>query len=148
MNTAALPLSLALLGGFLIALQAPTNAMLAKATQSPIVAAFISFVVGAIALGVLVAATSGRLFPPQLKLLPWYAWMGGLYGAVFVSVIVFATPRIGVAALLTTAIGGQLLAAVVLDHYGMLGLTRQPVSIERMGGVALVLMGALLVSRR
>ena len=148
MNTAALPLSLALIGGFMIALQAPTNAMLAKATQSPIVAAFISFLVGAIALGILVAATSGRLFAPQLKLLPWYAWMGGLYGAVFVTVLVFAAPRVGVTALLTTAIAGQLLAAVIIDHYGLMGLTRQTVSFERIGGVALVLLGAFLVSRR
>ena len=49
--------------------------------------------------------------------------------------------------LLTAAIGGQLLAAIILDHYGMLGLARQPVSVEKIAGVLLVLLGAWLVRR-
>jgi transporter family-2 protein len=147
MNTAALPLALAVIAGILIAIQAPTNAILGKASGSPVVAAFISFVVGTLALGAMVAASSGRLFAPELKAVPWYAWAGGLYGAFFVAMAAFAAPRIGVATLLTAAIGGQILAALVLDHYGMLGLARQPVSWERIAGVGLVLIGAVLVRR-
>ena len=147
MNAAALPLSLALLGGFLIAVQAPTNAMLAKASGSPVVAAFISFLVGTIALGVVAAGTSGKLFAPEFKGLPWYAWLGGLYGAIFVAVLAFAAPKIGVASALTAAIAGQLVAALILDHFGLLGLNAQPATLERIGGVALVLAGVVLVRR-
>jgi transporter family-2 protein len=147
MNAAALPLSLALVGGFLIAVQAPTNAMLAKASGSPVVAAFISFLVGTIALGAVAAGTSGRLFAPEFKGLPWYAWLGGLYGAIFVAVLAFAAPKIGVASALTAAIAGQLVAALILDHFGLLGLNAQPATLERIGGVALVLAGVVLVRR-
>ena len=49
-----------------------------------------------VALGALVAATSGRLFAPELKAVPWYAWLGGFYGAVFVVVAAFGAPKIGV----------------------------------------------------
>lgn len=136
-----------MIGGALLAIQAPTNALLGKASGSPIVAAFISFLIGTIALGAAVAATSGRVFDPSLKQVPWYAWLGGFYGAFFVAVAAFGAPRVGVGVLLTAAIAGQLAAALVLDHFGLLGLTRHPVTLTRAAGLALVLVGAALVRR-
>jgi len=147
MNAAALPLALAVIAGLFIAIQAPTNAILGKASGSPVVAAFISFVVGTLALGAMVAASSGRLFAPELRQVPWYAWLGGFYGAFFVAMAAFAAPRIGVATMLTAAIGGQILAALMLDHFGLLGLARQQVRVERIAGAVLVLIGAVLVRR-
>ena len=147
MNAGTLTLALALFAGLLMAIQAPTNAILGKATGSPVVAAFISFLVGTVALGAIVAGSAGRLFAPELKSVPWYSWMGGLYGAFFVAIAAFGAPKIGVGPLLTAAIAGQLLGAIVLDHYGLLGLARQPVSIEKVAGVALVLLGAWMVRR-
>jgi transporter family-2 protein len=147
MNGATISLVLAIIAGVLIAVQAPTNALLGKASGSPIVAAFISFVVGAIALGAVVGATSGKLFAPGLRQVPWYAWIGGFYGAFFVAVAAFAAPRVGVGVLLTAAVAGQLAAALVLDHYGLLGLARHPVTLTRAAGFLLVLVGAVLVRR-
>lgn len=147
MNVAGISLLLALVAGALMAVQAPTNAILGKASGSPVVAAFISFLVGAVALGAVTAATSGRLFAPGFRQVPWYAWAGGLYGAVFVAVAAFAAPRIGVGPLLTAAVAGQLAGAIVIDHYGMLGMDRHPVTLARIGGILLVLAGAWLVRR-
>jgi transporter family-2 protein len=147
MNGAAVAILFAVIGGALLAVQAPTNALLGKASGSPIVAAFISFLVGTIALGAAVAATSGRLFDPSLKHVPWYAWIGGFYGAFFVAVAAFGAPRVGLGVLLTAAIAGQLAAALVLDHYGLLGLARHPVNVTRTLGLGLVLVGAVLVRR-
>ena len=147
MNAATVTLVLALIAGFLMAVQAPTNAILGKASGSPVVAAFISFVVGTLALGAVAAASSGRFLAPELKAVPWYAWLGGFYGAFFVAIAAFGAPKIGVGPLLTAAIGGQLIGAILLDHFGMLGLSRQPVSLEKVAGVALVLFGAWLVRR-
>jgi transporter family-2 protein len=147
MNGAAAAILFAVIGGALLAIQAPTNALLGKASGSPIVAAFISFLVGTIALGAAVAATSGRLFDPSLKQVPWYAWVGGFYGAFFVAVAAFGAPRVGVGVLLTAAIAGQLAAALVLDHYGLLGLARHPVNLTRALGLVLVLVGAVLVRK-
>ena len=147
MNAGTLTLALALFAGVLMAIQAPTNAILGKATGSPVVAALISFIVGSVALAAAVAGTAGRLFAPELKLVPWYAWLGGFYGAFFVAIAAFGAPKVGVGPLLTAAIAGQLLGAVTLDHYGLLGLARQPVNIEKIGGVVLVLLGAWMVRR-
>lgn len=147
MNAASIPLALAVIAGIFMSVQAPTNAILGKASGSPVVAAFISFLVGTVALGAVVAAGSGRLLAPELRSVPWYAWLGGLYGAFFVAIAAFGAPRIGVGPLLTAAIAGQLIGAVILDHYGLLGLARQPLSIEKVVGVVLVLVGAMLVRR-
>ena len=147
MNAGTLTLALALFAGVLMAIQAPTNAILGKATGSPVVAALISFIVGSVALAAVVAGTAGRLFAPELKSVPWYAWLGGFYGAFFVAVLAFGAPRVGVAVLLTAGIAGQLAAALVLDHYGLLGLSQHQVTPVRVAGVALVLAGAMLVRR-
>jgi bacterial/archaeal transporter family-2 protein len=147
MNGGALAVLLAVIGGVLLAIQAPTNAILGKASGSPVVAAFISFLIGTIALGAVVAASSGKLFAPGLKQVPWYAWIGGFYGAFFVAVAAFGAPRVGVGVLLTAAIAGQLAAALLLDHFGLLGLARHPVNLTRAMGFVLVLVGAVLVRR-
>ena len=147
MNGALASLILAVIGGALLAIQAPTNAILGKASGSPIIAAFISFLIGTLALGAAVGVSSGRLFAPGLKQVPWYAWLGGFYGAFFVAVAAFGAPRVGVGVLLTAAIAGQLAAALVLDHYGLLGLARHPITLSRGLGFALVVMGAVLVRR-
>ena len=70
-----------------------------------------------------------------MRALPWYAWVGGAYGAVFVAVAAFASPCIAIASLLAFVIAGQLLAAVALDHVGVLGLAKQAVTPTRVFGL-------------
>ena len=147
MSGALLSLFVALVGGVLLAAQAPTNALLGKASGSAIVAAFISFLIGTIALGAAVAVTSGKLFDPGLKQVPWYAWLGGFYGAFFVAAAAFGAPRVGLGVFLTAAIAGQLAAALLVDHYGLFGLIRQPVTLTRAAGLLLILVGAVLVRK-
>ena len=137
----------AFLAGALIALQAPTNAMLSRAVGSPVNAAMVSFAVGLAALGIAALALGVRPEPAQVRALPWYAWTGGLYGAVFVAIAAFAAPRMGVTLFLIVAIGGQLAMALLLDRSGAFGLPVQEVTLPRIGGVLLVVAGAWLVQR-
>lgn len=147
MNQIAFAVLAALVGGALLALQPPTNAMLARGVGSTLNAATISFAVGTLAL--LLAAAIARVKPEwsAAKALPAWAWFGGAYGAVFVFAIAFGAPRIGVAATLTLAIAAQLATAVTLDHFGWLGLPARPITLGRLAGVALVFAGAVLVRR-
>jgi transporter family-2 protein len=140
-------ITLAIVAGILTTLQAPTNAILARAFGSPFSAALVSFLVGTLALLLFWLLLVPRPEPTELRTLPWYAWLGGLYGAFFVSVAAFATPRVGVAVFVTAAIAGQLAIAVLLDHVGALGLQRQPATFVRIIGVLMVLGGVLLVRR-
>lgn len=142
-----LPLLLVFVAGWMVALQAPTNAMLARAGGSPVLAALISFAVGTAALLSVWLATESRPTSSSLGSLPWYAWLGGIYGAIYVAVAAYAAPRIGVATLITVVIAGQIVMALWLDHMGALGLEREPLSPVRILGAMLVLAGVFLVRR-
>lgn len=139
---------LAVVSGALVALQAPTNAMLSRAVGSPVNAALVSFGVGFAALAAAALALGVRPGGEAVKALPWYAWTGGLYGAVFVAVAAFAAPRLGVTFFLTAAIAGQLAMALLLDRAGAFGVPVQEISTHRLAGVVLVLAGAWLVQQR
>jgi transporter family-2 protein len=148
MNPAILiPSMLVLLAGGMIALQAPTNSMLAKAGGSPVLAALISFAVGTAALGIVWLASGNRPAPSSFGSLPWYAWVGGAYGAIYVGIAAYAAPRIGLAPLITIGVAGQIIMALLLDHFGAFGLPREPLSIARVGGAVLVAAGVILVRR-
>ena len=147
MALAPIALTLALVAGIAMAVQAPTNAMLARALGSPVTAALVSFLIGSLALAAFALFLPGRADGAAVRALPWYAWAGGIYGAFFVAVAAFGAPRVGVAALLTAAVAGQLIAAVALDHMGALGLEKQPVSAGRLIGLLLVMAGVVLVRR-
>ena len=142
-----IPILLVFLAGGMVALQAPTNAILAKAGGSPILAALISFTVGTIALLVVWLMSGNRPGAAPFAGLPWYAWIGGLYGAIFVAVAAYAAPKIGLATLITVGIGGQIAMALWMDHVGALGLPREPINVGRVGGALLVLAGVVLVRR-
>ena len=145
--TLLLPILLVLVAGSMVALQAPTNAMLAKAGGSPVLAALISFGVGTAALLGVWLASGSRPASSAFAGLPWYAWIGGLYGAFFVAVAAYASPRIGLATLITVGIAGQIAMALWLDHLGALGLPREPISLGRIAGALLVIAGVVLVRR-
>jgi len=143
---ALLPLLVTLIAGLGLALQPPTNAVLARTSGSVLLAALASFVVGTLMLALLWLAAD-RTPPAALRGVPAWAWIGGAYGAFYVSASAFAAPRLGLAAMLTVMIAGQLAMALVLDHFGLMGLPRAPISLGRIAGVVLVLAGVLLVRR-
>ena len=138
---------LMLVAGALVAIQAPINAMLARGLGSAVSAAVVSFAVGLVALAVVALLTAPRPETAALRALPPHAWIGGLMGAVFVASAAWAAPRLGIAWLLVLTIAGQLAAALVIDHFGLLGAPRQPATAARLAGLALVLAGAALMRR-
>ena len=135
------------LAGAATALQAPINARLATAVGSSVNAALVSFAVGTIALIGLALVLQVRPDMAATRALPWYAWVGGLCGVVFVIAATWGVPRLGVATTITLMVAGQLLLGLILDHFGAFGAPRQPINIGKMAGVALVIGGVLLVRR-
>ena len=73
-------------------------------------------------------------------------WVGGCLGTFYVWSTIFATPKIGAALALALTIAGQMIAALFLDHYGALGLTKYAASPTRIAGVVLVVLGVSLVA--
>jgi bacterial/archaeal transporter family-2 protein len=132
--------------GGLIALQAPINAGLGKATGD-ITAAMISFMVGTAAL-FLVVLISGKLGGvTHAGDVEWYYLIGGLLGAIYVANALVAVGSIGAGGVAAATVAGQLTASVIVDRLGILGLEQVPLSPARILGVALLLAGTVLVVR-
>ncbi|HEY0111284.1 MAG TPA: DMT family transporter [Fibrella sp.] len=139
-------LLLALLTGIAISIQAGINSSLRLSLNNPLLASLISFGTGFFTLLLVHIATGGGLLPlASLRSLTWWKWTGGVIGAVYVTTVILAVPRIGTANLVSLSVAGQLLAAVVLDHYGMLGFVQHPANGWRLLGIGLILAGVLLV---
>ena len=147
MNPSLFAMLAVVFGGAATALQAPTNAKMMTAVGSPVNAAFVSFAVGTAALGILAVVLQTRPDMAASRALPWYAWVGGLYGAIFVVAATWGVPKLGVATTITLMVAGQLLLSLVLDHFGVMDVPKQPMNLGRVAGVALVLIGVLLVRR-
>ncbi|RZJ91302.1 MAG: DMT family transporter [Brevundimonas sp.] len=147
MNPMLLSMIAVVLAGGATALQAPTNAKMMGAVGSPVNAAFVSFAVGTAALGILAVILQARPDMVAARALPWYAWVGGLYGAIFVVAAAWGVPRLGVALTITLMVAGQLLIGLILDHFGAFGTTAHPLNLGRVAGVALVIVGVVMVRR-
>ncbi len=139
---------LGLAAGAAVAFQAPINARMRQAFASPLQAALVSFVVGSGALVLLVAVESKPWPRGGFGGVPWWGWIGGTLGAFYITASIFLAPRIGALALVGLVVAGQLATALVLDHFGMLSLPRQPITLARLAGAAMFLAGVWLFMRR
>jgi transporter family-2 protein len=132
--------------GGLIALQAPINAGLGRATGS-LPATLVSFLVGTVVL-VAIVVLSGKAGGLSSTFdVSWYYLLGGLLGAIYVFTALIAVTAIGAGGVAAATVTGQLLASVAIDRFGLFGLDEIPLSPERLIGVALLLAGTVLVVR-
>lgn len=147
MNGRTLYLLAALSGGAVLPVQVALNTLLRGYVGTPMQVTFISYVAGSLAS--LVICTLARYPTPSIAMLSqtsWWMWVGGCLGTFYVWSTIFATPKIGAALALALTIAGQMIAALLLDHYGALGLTRYAASPTRIAGVVLVVLGVSLVA--
>jgi transporter family-2 protein len=132
--------------GGLIALQPAINAGLGRATGS-LAAALVSFAIGTVALAAIVVISGQAGGLAHAFDVRWYYLLGGLLGAVFVFTSLVIVTTIGAGGVAAATITGQLTLSVVIDRLGILGLDEQPITIERVAGVLLLLAGTYLIVR-
>lgn len=134
-------------GGAMIAAQAPVNAKLRTVLGSQFGSAVISFVVGLVLLlgALAVSGQAGALSGVGSG--PWWAYLGGLFGAVFVVATLVASPRIGVTVTFVAAIAGQIILAALIDRFGWFGVAPIALTWERVLALLLIL-GALVLLLR
>lgn len=133
----------AILVGTLGAVQIAVNGRLGQVMGSALAAAFVSFLVGAVGLLVVNLATRQRVRRPEK--LPAWTLTGGLLGAGFVLANAFNAPILGTSLAISITLLGQVIAGLVLDHGGYLGIAKRPASPLRLLGAALVVAGVVLV---
>lgn len=140
---------LPVLAGLTITTQAGVNSQLKVAVNNPWVAAFISFLVGTILLGLYIVATRQPVPSlTQLRGIELYKYSGGLLGAFFVIVIIFSVQKIGSANVFALVIAGQLLIAVLYDHYGLFGFRQSDINWVKLLGVGMLIGGAYLINKK
>lgn len=139
------PYLLAIVVGAGLTLQVGMNATIGTTVGSPLLASVLNFVIGTVALGAVALASGARLAPGTAATVPAWAWLGGLFGAAYVASVTVLGPRLGAVALLALVLLGQMAAALVVDHFGIVGFPEHAISLSRLVGVVLLVAGVVLV---
>ncbi|WP_374308568.1 DMT family transporter [Methylocella sp.] len=143
-----LPGLLAVAAGAGVVLQQALNANLRSALNSAAWAGFASFAVGFVCMALLALASRDPLPAAGVAArIPWWAWTGGLFGAIFIGLAIVLVPLLGAATFIALLVAGQMLASVAFDHFGWLGLAQRPIDLPRLAGVAFLIGGVILIRR-
>lgn len=140
-----LPLVLALISGVLMAVQGTMNASLSKAIGL-LEATFIVQLTGTALVTILLflfKMGKGNWYAWQE--VPWYSWLGGIIGVAIIYLVAASIPNVGVANATTAIIVGQVLTAIIIDHFGGFGLDRMAFSPQQGIGLVLLAVGAKLL---
>lgn len=136
---------LSILGGVLVGGQASINGELGKKVGG-IEASLISFSIGTLFL-VFIVLFFGRGQIQNVLIVPKWQLVGGLLGAVFVTIIILSVPNNGVALTIFAVIIGQLLISLIIDHLGLFGVLKIPLNWNRISGLLLMLSGLYFIYR-
>jgi transporter family-2 protein len=141
---------LALIAGVAVPIQFAANTRMGQAAGGPVTGATISLFIGTavllvVVVGILLVGRGESPTVPSAIEVPWWAWAGGFLGAFYVSMSIILTPRLGAAPTIGFIIGGQMIASIILDHFGWLNLPTSPATLPKLGGAALVIIGAIIV---
>lgn len=146
-------LVLAALAGMILPMQPGINSVLRNSLGSAWVAALVSFSVGTLILLTMVTmlrlSANPKIVPSMeaIRSAPWWAWLGGLIGAIFVSSSIVLAPKLGAVLFVGAVVFGQMFSSVLLDHFGVSGFRQQPMNAGRITGVVLILLGVVLILR-
>lgn len=135
----------ALVVGALIPVQAASNAALSQSINSVAGSALVLFSIGLLCV-LMVLALNSEIRPSfdALSKAPYYAYFGGFIVATYVLSITWLAPRMGIGNAICFIVTGQILAAVTIDHFGLMGAMVQQISWQRVLGVMLMIGGLFL----
>jgi len=138
-----------LIVGALMPVQAILNTRLGRQIGGPLMGSLISFCVGLICLLVL-NLISNYSAVVQLKpatTSPWYIWLGGVLGAIFVGYITWVNQKQGVALTFALVVSGQIFVSLLIDHYGLFGSAIRTITLEKIAGAILIIAGLILIKK-
>jgi transporter family-2 protein len=140
---------IAIAGGAMLPMQAVINARLARALESPLWAAAVSGAVTTVALAMIGLATTRYLPRHEGSAdLPLWSWAGGLCGAIALTAMTVTAPRLGAATMIALIVAGQVIFSLVVDQFGWFGAASYPLTPRRAVAACLLLLGAVLFSKR
>jgi len=126
--------------------QQAMNASLREALGSAAWAGLISYLTGSLCMLLLILFL--REGAPAAGLVArsnWWAWTGGIFGAIFIALAILLVPKLGAATFIALLVTGQMLSSILIDHYGLLGVAEHPASIARLIGALFLVGGVALI---
>ncbi|WP_160109625.1 DMT family transporter [Pseudomonas izuensis] len=139
-------LLLAVIAGAVVPFQSAINFNLGRGLGHPLWATLVSLLVSILVLLPIILAM--RLPLPSMALIakaPLWIWAGGAFGVCFISLAVVLLPKLGASGFLALSLAGQVMASLVLDHFGWFGLLERQVTLPRLAGVLLLIGGVVLI---
>ena len=142
----AFPMILAAAAGISLVVQQALNANLRTALGSAAWSGFMSYFIGVVCMAALALLLRDPVPSAAIAArIPWFAWSGGLFGAIFIGLGIFLVPQLGAATFFALLIAGQMLGSVAFDHFGLLGVPVHPISAVRIAGAAVLVGGVILI---
>lgn len=135
--------------GAVIPVQAILNARLGKQTLGPLMGALLSFLTGTVILFVLnVIINRSTMFNLRIYATgPWYIWLGGIVGAIFVGYITWVNQQQGMALTFALVVAGQIFISLLIDHYGLFGSAVRTITLDKIIGAALIIGGVIMIKK-
>lgn len=141
---------LSLISGFALTLQVGINSGLRSTIGNPILSSLISFAVGTLSLAIVflyTMLTGSSVLPDSISIknLSWWMFTGGLFGAFYIFTTIFVSPKIGFANMFSLVICGQIILAVIFDHFGLLGGQVHLINPVRIMGLTFLILGVYII---
>jgi len=128
----------------LSAFQPLVNARLNTHISSPIWVSFLSFASGAVILFIIAFAVTGKFMTIETEGLKWWMFVSGAIGALYVTSSLIIVPHLGIATLVSMGLAGSLITAAILDHFGVLAISPNPITMQKVIGMSLLAIGAII----
>jgi transporter family-2 protein len=135
---------LAILMGGVMSVYLPMNSSVSRYLRSPVAANVVFYLVALITTILLVALSGDFRAIQQLKAVPAYLLLAGVMSALIVLGATFLIPKIGARKLFVLQVAGQVLVAIVVSHLGILESPKDPLTVRKLVGAALLLLGAVV----
>jgi len=134
-----------LLGGVGVGMQVPIAGAMGQRVGG-IASSFIIHLSGAIFSGLFLFLRGGEKIRDWTTL-PWYMLIAGIFGLILYLTINVTLPRLGSTMMVSLIIVGQLMAGVVIDHFGLLGVVTRHIDLPRAIGLVVLVLGAYLIAK-
>jgi len=146
-NMKTLWIIVAFVSGAFLPIQAGLNTRLGKSIENPVYASMISFIVGVFSMLIYILFTNQHVAWTGIKTAPAYAWVGGALGAFYVTAIILAFRKIGPALTFGLVVAGQMVIAVLLDHFNILVAQQHSINVWRIVGVLMIVGGVIIIRK-
>jgi transporter family-2 protein len=138
--------------GALSAVQAGSNSTLNKSMHNPALTAIVSNTAGLVLMTMVLIVlwlrqTTFATNLSDLRQVPWWGWIGGCFGGIFVLTMAAFADRIGSGLFTGLNVTAAVITSVLLDHFALAGFKQHPAHLGRVIGCSLMIGGLFLIAK-